>query len=230
MFTGLVQHVGRVARREEAAFGARFTIDVGAWPQASTQTSVGPHAPPANAPHEAWSPPLALGESIAVSGCCLTLARIEEHGPGGAGRQLGFDVIHHTLRVTALGHLAVGHRVNLERSATPSTLLGGHIVQGHVDDLGRVEAVIRERGEWRIRIGLSAELARYLHPRGSIAVEGVSLTVAALDDHRGTFDVCLIPETLARSTLGERVEGDAVHLEVDCLAKMLERLVRPPAS
>lgn len=225
MFTGLVQHVGTIADRRDSAAGASLVVAVGAWPSEGT---------PADAPLAAAShPPLALGESISVSGCCLTLARIGSPVNGPAHeRWLGFDVIPQTLRVTGLGRLAIGHRVNLERSATPMTLMGGHIVQGHVDGLGRVVAVTGGAvtggsGEWRVRIEPPRELLRYLCDKGSIAVDGVSLTVAAIDDAAGTFDVCLIPETLARTTLGDRRAGDDVHLEVDCLAKMLARLLPP---
>ncbi len=232
MFTGLVQHVGVIAERRESAAGAELSIVVGA-------TAAGAW-PPADAPSPTAAPgshlpvmPLTLGESIAVNGCCLTLARLapanpsasERLGGGPAGRLLGFDVIHQTLRVTNLGRLVLGARVNLERSATPATLLGGHIVQGHVDGLGIVDAVLREGGEWRVRVSPPREQMRYLHDKGSVAMDGISLTVAAIDDVAGTFDVCLIPETLARTTLGERQRGDAVHLEMDCLAKMMARLV-----
>ena len=223
MFTGLVQHVGVVAAREETPFGARFAVAVGNWPDLGGTTS---HA--ADAPSGSDQPPLSLGESIAVSGCCLTLARMEaDQGQGSStnGRTLGFDVIHQTLRVTALGQLATGHRLNLERSATPRTLVGGHIVQGHVDGLGTIEAILRDRGEWRVRVAVPSELHRYVHEKGSIALDGVSLTIASLDDGVGTIDVCLIPETLARTTLGERRVGDSIHIEVDCLAKMVARLM-----
>lgn len=212
MFTGLVQHLGRVAAREPTSFGARFSVSVGAWPVRDPGS---------------MTPPLTLGESIAVHGCCLTLARIDGLA---ADRVLGFDVIHQTLRVTALGRLAPGDGVHLERSATPSTLLGGHLVQGHVDGLGVVDAVLRDGGEWRIRIRLPEDLRRYVHSKSSIAIDGVSLTVADLDDTRGTVDVCLIPETLERTTLGRLVAGGEVHVEADCVAKMIARLARFSAS
>jgi riboflavin synthase len=257
MFTGLVQHVGRIAERRETPFGASLIVAVGAWPEVGA-TSDPAHSPPhtqsdtrpqslpqshpqsgaadafgdaLRSPGAGFTPPLQLGESIAVSGCCLTLAEVGRTGATAdearrAGeRTLRFDVIHQTLRVTALGGLAVGHRVNLERSVTPATLLGGHIVQGHVDGLGRVVAIETTGGEWRVRVAVPAELHRYLHDKGSIAIDGVSLTVAALRDADCTCDVCLIPETLARTTLGDRSVGDAVHIEVDALAKMVARLL-----
>jgi riboflavin synthase len=200
VFTGLVTTTGTVRSAEASPSGLRLAI----------------------AAPRAWlaHPPATLGESIAVHGCCLTLARLD----GGDGDALlGFDAIPETLRVTLLGRLSPGHRVHLERSATPSTLLGGHIVQGHVDGLGRVAAVERDGGEWRLRIAIDRGFLGGLVLRGSIAVDGVSLTVAALDDRAATFDVCLIPETLARTTLGALVEGDEVHLEFDCIAKMVAR-------
>ncbi len=219
MFTGLVQHVGTVMGIEPSAAGRVLTIDAGTWPD--------------RAPSDGAStvPALALGESIAVSGCCLTLVSVANPsmgpslGPSLGSTLLSFDVIHQTLRVTALGRCEVGTRVNLERSATPLTLLGGHIVQGHVDGLGRVAATGNREGEWRLRIELPPELMRYAHPKGSISIDGVSLTVADLEDGGNTVDVCLIPETLARTTLGERIVGDSLQLEMDCLAKMLARLV-----
>lgn len=236
MFTGLVQHVGTVSGRRDSLTGASLSIAVGAWAtvDASFPSGAAPNGSSVAGP---FVPPLVGGESIAVSGCCLTLVRVTTAAPseqaqlGGfasptpPGRVLWFDVIPQTLRVTALGSLAVGHRVNLERSVTPATLMGGHIVQGHVDGLGTIAAILTDGGEWRVRIRPPATLLRYLHDKGSIAVDGVSLTVAAVDDAAGTFDVCLIPETLARTTLGDRKVGDPVQLEVDCLAKMLERLI-----
>jgi riboflavin synthase len=262
MFTGLVQHVGRIAERRETPVGASLILSVGGWPEGAGVEHPA-HSPPlgdlsaaSGAPpkplqpprHSPLHPPLELGESISVSGCCLTLAEViggsgapasraastaastgdstSASGEAGVERRLRFDVIHQTLRVTALGALAVGHRVNLERSVTPATLLGGHIVQGHVDGLGRVVAIETGGGEWRLRVAIAAELHRYLHDKGSIAVDGVSLTIAALNDEHQTFDVCLIPETLARTTLGDRAVGDAVHIEVDALAKMVARLLR----
>ncbi len=204
MFTGLVQSVGRVAGLRLAPAGAELAIAVEGWPSPDAL-------------------PLSLGESIAVSGCCLTLAGVSNDGT--LPRTLRFDVIHQTLRVTALGGLQPGDRVNLERSATPMTLLGGHIVQGHVDGLGRVLAILRDGGEWRVRIAPGDGLLRYLHDKGSVCIDGVSLTVAAISDRERFFDVCLIPETLARTTLVDRQVGDAVQLEVDCLAKMVARMM-----
>jgi riboflavin synthase len=226
MFTGLVQHIGRVNSRVETEFGARLSVAVGFWPcvdgsigRSNAQLGLSlPDTDPAVIPALA----LQLGESVAVSGCCLTLARIEGTSQN---RILGFDVIHQTLRVTALGRLREGDRVNLERSVTPLTLLGGHLVQGHVDALGIVDTLLRDSGEWRVRVRLPSGLLGFVHNKGSITLDGVSLTVASLDDGTATIDVCLIPETLARTTLGDRVAGDPLNVEVDCLSKMVARLV-----
>jgi riboflavin synthase len=211
VFTGLIQHRGTVRGRRP--LGHRDA------PSAAERLEI--HAPTLPGPERSPIPvpPLALGESIAVHGCCLTLAAIEGDGV------LGFDVIPETLRVTRLGGLGPGATVHLERSATPATLLGGHLVQGHVDGVGRVLSVGRDGGEWRLRVAPPSELLRYVALKGSIAIDGVSLTVAAVDDAAGSFDVCLIPETLERTALGQLRAGDAVHIETDCLAKMVERLL-----
>ena len=160
-----------------------------------------------------------LGDSIAVNGCCLTVAERDRE-------RFTADVMRETLDKTSLGTLAPGGRVNLERAVTAATRLGGHIVAGHVDGTGAV--VGRTPSEhWEVvRISMPRDLARYLVPRGSITVDGISLTV--VDVHDGpepTFTVSLIPETLARTTLGFRQPGDPVNLEVDVVAKYVERLL-----
>lgn len=205
MFTGLVQTVGRVANATETAGGRRLLIEVSAGPKAFT--------PPI---------PFSIGESIAVNGCCLTLVHVAPTPLAPGGAVLGFDVIPETLRKTAIGRLSAGGRVNLERSVTPTTLLGGHFVQGHVDAVGRVAALVTE-GEWRVRVAIPRDDRALLAPQGSIALDGVSLTVAAIDDDASTFDVCLIPETLARTTLRDLSVGVEANVEFDCLAKMVAR-------
>lgn len=142
---------------------------------------------------------------------------------GPAVLAIRFDAVHHTLRATTLGGLSTGATVNLEHSATPATLLGGHLVQGHVDEVGEVLAVSTDGGEWRVRIGVSETFEPLLVSRGSITVEGVSLTIAALGPR--WFEVVLIPETLERTTLRDRVAGDRVNLEGDCIAKMVLRVL-----
>ncbi len=192
MFTGLVQHRGRVIESRIAAAGRSLLIDAGGWD----------HQP-------------AHGESIAVSGCCLTVAGLSP---------LRFDVIHQTLRVTTLGGLQAGSAVNLEHSVTPATLMGGHLVQGHVDGVGVVRDLADDAEGVRLRIDAPSDLMDYLVPKGSIAVDGVSLTLAeVLDDG---FVVALIPTTLQLTTLGLAVPGDRVNLEADLVVKTIVHQMR----
>lgn len=163
------------------------------------------------------------GASVSVNGCCLTVV-------SAGGGVLGFDAIPQTLAVTSLGRLKVGDRVNLEHAATPATLLGGHIVLGHVDGLAEV-VDLKTAGEWRVRLLLGNPLGDWAVDKGSIALDGVSLTIAGVEDSgRGTIvDVCLIPETLERTNLGERVVGDRLNVEADYLAKLVARQVERAA-
>jgi riboflavin synthase len=159
---------------------------------------------------------LADGDSIAVNGVCLTAI-----GPDVGG--FGADVMHETLRRSSLAEVRPGARVNLELPLRADARLGGHVVQGHVDGLGAVRDV-REDGFARVvAIEADPSLSRYLVEKGSIAVDGVSLTVAAVDGDR--FEVSLIPETIARTTLGAAAPGSPVNLEVDILAKYVEKLL-----
>ncbi|HEX8134366.1 MAG TPA: riboflavin synthase [Actinomycetes bacterium] len=211
MFTGIVEGTGTVVAltRSGSGDGARLEVDA-PWP-----------------PDE-----LAVGDSVAVDGCCLTVVA---RTPGG----FAADLVAETLRRTALGRLATGARVNLERPLALGGRLGGHLVQGHVDGVGRVldcRPVGPEgsgepqggapvgQGE-EVRVELPEDLARYVVEKGSIAVDGVSLTVAAAGPD--WFTVALVPHTLAATTLGERDPGDPVHLEVDVVAKYVERLLQP---
>jgi riboflavin synthase len=172
------------------------------------------------------------GDSIAVNGVCLTVVEID-------GDEMSFDVMRETVDRTALASLRPGDAVNLERAVTVSSRLGGHIVQGHVDGVGTIVSV--EPGDaWTdVRVSLPADLARYLVPKGSICVDGVSLTVVSVADAAppatgssahppaASFTVSLIPTTLARTTLGVKGPGALVNLEVDVIAKYVERLLRP---
>jgi len=159
---------------------------------------------------------LGEGDSIAVNGVCLTAVGID-------GDRFGADVMHETLRRSSLGDVAAGSRVNLELALRADARLGGHIMQGHVDGVGSVAAV-REDGFARIvTIAAGPEILRYVVEKGSIAIDGISLTVARVDD--AGFDVSLIPETLERTTLGAAAPGRTVNLEVDILAKYVEKLV-----
>lgn len=157
-----------------------------------------------------------LGDSVAVNGVCLTAETVDGH-------RVTADVMLETLRRTSLGALRSGDHVNIEPAATVATLLGGHIVQGHVDGLGRV--INRVPGEaWDVvTVEIPPNLSRYVVEKGSIALDGVSLTVAAVEGAQVT--VSLIPETLRRTTWGTRVAGDPVNVEVDIFAKYIERLV-----
>lgn len=162
----------------------------------------------------------ALGDSISVNGCCLTVTAIE-------GDTWTADVMAETLAKTSLAGSGPGDRVNLERAVTPQTRLGGHIVQGHVDGVG--EVLSRTPSEhWEIvEISLPAHLARYVVDKGSISVDGVSLTVVEAGADR--FTISLIPETLSRTTLGLRRRGERVNLETDIIAKHVERLLQSSA-
>jgi riboflavin synthase len=157
-----------------------------------------------------------VGDSVAVAGVCLTVVEAAE------GR-LAFDVVPETVSRTALGRLQPGSAVNLEPSLRVGDQLGGHVVQGHVDGVGRVRSSAPEGDSRRTWIDAPEEVVRYCLEKGSIAVDGVSLTVTAVDDDG--FEVALIPHTLAVTTLGRLEAGDAVNLEVDVLGKVVERLV-----
>jgi riboflavin synthase len=159
---------------------------------------------------------VAVGDSVAVAGTCLTVV---DTGDG----RLAFDVVPETLSRTALGRLEPGAAVNLEPSLRVGDPLGGHVVQGHVDAVGRVRSVAPEGDGRRVRVDAPETVVRYCLEKGSVAVDGVSLTVAALDDDG--FEVALIPHTLAVTTLGRLEPGDEVNLEADVLGKVVERLV-----
>ncbi len=197
MFTGLVQDKGTVSSVHETADGVRLAID------------------------SRLAAALKEGDSVAVNGVCLTATGLC------GGSLFGADVMHETLRRSALGAIEAGSAVNLELPMRAADRLGGHVVQGHVDGVGLVTEV-REDGFARVvTVETDPELLRYVVEKGSIAVSGVSLTVARIDE--STFDVSLIPETLERTTLGEAQPGFTVNLEVDVLAKYVEKLIGVPA-
>jgi len=194
MFTGIVEALGRVVRRARAGEGWRLELRV-----------------PAELAGD-----LGGGHSVAVNGVCLTVVERDE------GR-LAFDLAEETLRVTTLGELAIGDSVNLERPLSLGARLGGHLVLGHVDGIGRVTAVEREGAGRRLGIEAPACLRSLLIPKGSVAVDGVSLTVASLEP--AGFSVAVIPHTLAVTTLGERGLGSRVNLEMDVLGKYVHALL-----
>lgn len=158
-----------------------------------------------------------IGGSIAVNGACLTAISVEDS-------TVLVEVISETLSRTALGRISRGDRVNLERPMTVESMFDGHIVQGHVDGVGTVSSITAEEGSQRVSVEVPPDLSRYIVEKGSIAVDGVSLTVAGLSE--SGFDVALIPHTLEVTTLGLLEVGDQVNLEVDVLAKYVERLLK----
>jgi riboflavin synthase len=164
----------------------------------------------------ALAPELSAGDSIAVNGVCLTATDLQSG-------TFSADVMNATLERTSLAGVAPGRRVNLELALRAADRLGGHIVQGHIDGVGTVTGVLEDGFARRVTVRADPELLRYLVPKGSVAVDGVSLTVAELDS--GSFTVSLIPETLQRTNLGAAAEGMPVNLEVDVLAKYVERLI-----
>jgi riboflavin synthase len=161
------------------------------------------------------------GDSVAVNGVCLTASAVDAAG-------FETEAMNQTLAVTALGRLGDGDRVNLELAMKASDRLGGHIVQGHADGIGEVVTIEDDGFARRLRVGLVPELSRYVVEKGSIAIDGVSLTVAALGEDWA--EVSLIPETLERTTLGKAEPGDKLNVECDVVAKYVERMVRPFAG
>jgi riboflavin synthase len=210
MFTGIVEELGTVERVEDQGDAVRLTI--------RAQTVLDDVRP---------------GDSIAVNGCCLTVVSTTAATEGGQVDLWTADVMQETLDQTSLRGASPGDRVNLERAVTPTTRLGGHIVQGHVDGVGQI--VSRTPSEhWEVvEISMPPTLAKYVVDKGSITVDGVSLTVVSTgssSEAHETFTVSLIPETLARTTLGHRRPGDRVNLETDVIARHVEKLVGVHAS
>jgi riboflavin synthase len=193
VFTGIVRERGRIAAIEGGADGVRLRIEA---PETASQTSV--------------------GDSISINGVCLTATSVEDG-------VVAFDAVAETLRRTSLGRLEAGSAVNLEPALRAGEPLGGHIVQGHVDGVGRVRSLEPVGDGAELTVTAAPELLRYCVEKGSITVDGVSLTIASLAED--TFSVALIPHTLAETTLSRLGPGDEVNLEVDVLAKYVERLV-----
>jgi riboflavin synthase len=193
VFTGLVREVGRVTAVSGGSDGVRIDVE-------APQTAAG----------------AGVGDSVSINGVCLTVVSV-------ADGRLAFDAVPETLARSSLGSLEAGSRVNLEPAVRAGEPLGGHYVQGHVDGVGAVRSVEAEGDGKRIWFDAAPELLRYVVEKGSVAVEGTSLTVADLDEDG--FAVALIPHTLAETTLGELAPGDPVNLEADVLAKYVERLL-----
>lgn len=193
MFTGIIEELGRVSALETHAGGVRISVSA----LIVTNGTID-------------------GDSISVNGVCLTAIDV-------ASDSFAADVSQETLNVTTIGKLAVGSPVNLERAVTPTTRLGGHIVQGHVDARGTFVSAEQSGDFWTVRIGFPPEIAPYLIYKGSVAVEGISLTVAAL--HEDSFDIALIPKTWEMTNLSTLRPGDSVNLEADLIAKYVERMM-----
>ena len=193
MFTGIVEAVGTVVAVEPVGELLRLVVE----------------AP-------ALAAEVRVGDSIAVRGACLTVTRA-------SGGSIHFDAVRETILRTALADLAPGARVNLERALRADARLDGHVVQGHVDGVGRVSELRREGDDVRLFVACPAEVAEHLVPKGSVAIDGVSLTVVGAGE--AAFDVALVPHTLAATTLGSLRPGDRVNLEADVLAKYVRRSV-----
>ncbi|HEY7730990.1 MAG TPA: riboflavin synthase [Gaiellaceae bacterium] len=196
MFTGIVRELGTVDSIDGGDEGVRLVLTA---PRCAPETEI--------------------GASIALNGCCLTAETVD-------GDRIAFQAVPETLRRTSLGRLRPGDRVNVEPAVRAGDPLGGHYVQGHVDGLGRVQSVEAEGVGLRVWIEGPPDVLRYCVPKGSVAVEGVSLTIAEVVED--AFGVALIPHTLAATTLAQLVPGWDVNLEADVLAKYVERLVNRP--
>jgi riboflavin synthase len=193
MFTGIIEELGRVRVVEQRGENARIVIEARLVTNGTSD-----------------------GDSIAVNGVCLTALDVQPDS-------FAADVSHETLARSTIGGLKTGVLVNLERAVTPATRLGGHIVQGHVDARGEFVSVEDLGESWTVRIAYPEEIRRYLVFKGSVSVEGISLTIAALTDDY--FEVAIIPKTWAVTNLSQLGPGDAVNLEVDVIAKYVERLL-----
>lgn len=198
MFTGLVEGMGRIVEATPRSGSKRLGI----------ATSLAREE-------------MALGDSVAVDGVCLTVCRV-------AGDRFWADVVAETLDCTTLSALRAGNHVNLERSLRVGDRLGGHLVQGHVDGTAPVVEVSHRGDDWRLRVGFVPAIRRYVAHKGSVALQGVSLTVAAVEPE--AFEIALVPQTLERTTLGKLAVGDRINVEVDLLARYLERLVAERAE
>ena len=193
MFTGIVEELGKISSLEKHASGARIKIS-------AKIVTVGTNE----------------GDSIAVNGVCLTTLSIKPNG-------FSADVSDETLQKSTLGKLKTGAKVNLERAVTPLTRLGGHIVQGHVDARGKFVSAVQSGDFWTVRVSFPREVGQYLIYKGSVSVEGISLTIAELDvDY---FEIAVIPKTWELTNLSSLKSGDEVNLEADVIAKYVERIM-----
>jgi len=191
MFTGLVESLGEVISLEERGEQARLTLKAG------------------------FSGEVALGDSVAINGCCLTVVEYNTE-------TLAFDLLKQTLKVTSLGELKVGSVVNLERALAVGDRLGGHFVQGHVDDLGRIIDLSEEGQDHRYEVALPTSISKYCIPKGALCLDGISLTIAELTENSAVF--WITPHTFISTNLKTKKVGDTINLEADMLAKYVEKL------
>ena len=194
MFTGIIQAIGRIKRVEQRQGDVRLTVETAGLDLSDA----------------------ALGDSIAVNGVCLTAIELN-------AAEFVADVSNETLSTTTVGQTAVGARVNLECALQAQTRLGGHLVSGHVDGVGRLIERKADARSVRFTFSMPTDIACYVAQKGSICIDGISLTVNTVDDD--SFSVNIVPHTLEMTTLGDRQEGDSVNLEVDVIARYLERLM-----
>ena len=195
MFTGIIQAVGRIAQIEAGKEDIRLRIETGKLPLSEVK----------------------LGDSIATSGVCLTVTELPGDG-------FWADISPETLSLTSLGTKDVGDSVNLETSLTLQTALGGHLVSGHIDGVGQVERIVEDARFWRVTIAAPENLARYIAMKGSICVDGTSLTVNQVEG--ANFELTIIPQTWEETVFSEYQTGSLVNLEVDVIARYLERLMQ----
>ncbi|MFK7828868.1 MAG: riboflavin synthase [Congregibacter sp.] len=199
MFTGIIQAVGSIAAQQASGGDVRLHVITGKLDLAD----------------------VSIGDSIATNGVCLTVTELPGNG-------FWADVSRETLALTTLGELAQGSSVNLEKSLTPSSSLGGHIVSGHVDGLGEIVSLQQDARSWRVLVRAPDALAKYIAHKGSICIDGTSLTVNSVDG--ACFDLNIIPQTMAETVFGHYQPGSKVNLEVDVIARYLERLLQGDAA
>lgn len=194
MFTGLIKDIGIIKSIIANQTGKEFVIES---PKLYSEISI--------------------DDSVATNGCCLTATHIE-------GKTFKVQAVHVTLEKTNLGKLKLGDKVNLELALRPMDRLGGHFVQGHINGIGKIQSILQKGNNWEITINAPSDLFRYIISEGSIAIDGISLTVAKLTDH--TFTVSIIPHTYENTVLHSKKIGDSVNIEVDMMAKYLENFLR----
>ena len=194
MFTGLIQEVGTIVSVTQNAEGKEFLIRA---PELISE--------------------IKIDDSVATNGVCLTATKIE-------GDAFRVQAIHVTLEKTSLGHLKVGSKVNLELSLRPMDRLGGHMVQGHVNALGKIKKIEKTGNNWEIEVSIPTDLRKYMISEGSIALDGISLTIARLTD--SSLTVAIIPHTLEKTSLSSKKVGDVLNIEVDMVAKYIENFLR----